>query len=51
MIPSSEILATIYVTRHCTQYGCRKCIAQARWNRRKKWHTRKNTTRRDTARK
>jgi hypothetical protein len=51
MIPPNEILATIYVTRHCTEYGCRKCIARARWNRRKKRHTRKRAARHTHGRK
>ena len=36
MSRASEILATTYAVRHCTVHGCRKCIARARWNRRKK---------------
>jgi hypothetical protein len=51
-ITTSEILALTYAQRHCTEYGCRKCAARARWNRRKGWRTRKNnTTRRSTRRK
>ena len=37
--------------RHCTEYGCRKCAARARWSRRKKWQSRKSQTRRATGRK
>ena len=48
---TSEILAIAYTKRHCTEYGCQKCAARARWNRRKGWHTRKNPTHRNTKRK
>jgi hypothetical protein len=51
MIPSSGSLAFPYASRHCTQYGCRKCIARSRWFRRKKWRTRKIVNRRNTGRK
>ena len=47
----SEIIAVTYAVRHCTEYGCRKCTARARWNRRKKWQSRKNPNRRATGRK
>jgi hypothetical protein len=47
----SEILATAYAARHCTARGCPKCIACARWSRRKKWQSRKNPNRRATGRK
>jgi hypothetical protein len=47
----SEIIAVTYGVRHCTEYGCRKCIARARWSRRKKWQSRKNPNRRATGRK
>lgn len=39
---TSKILAITYAARHCTQYGCQKCAARARWNRRKGWRSRKN---------
>jgi hypothetical protein len=47
----SEIIAVTYAVRHCTEYGCRKCIARARWSRRKKWQSRKSPIRRATGRK
>jgi hypothetical protein len=47
----TEVIAATYVARHCTEYGCRKCIARARWNRRKGWQTRKSPIRRKTGRK
>jgi len=46
----AEIIAVTYIVRHCNEYGCEKCIARARWNRRKKWH-RKNSARRAAGRK
>ncbi len=50
MSRAAEIIAVTYVVRHCNEYGCRKCIARARWNRRKRWQSRKNS-RRATGRK
>jgi hypothetical protein len=47
----NEIIAITYAARHCTEYGCPKCIARARWNRRKKWQSRKSPIRRATGRK
>jgi hypothetical protein len=47
----SEIIAVTYMVRHCSEHGCRKCIARARWSRRKKWQSRKNPARRATGRK
>ena len=47
----AEIVVAAYVARHCTEYGCRKCIARARWSRRKKWQSRKSLIRRNTGRK
>ena len=47
----SDNIAVTYAVRHCTEYGCRKCIACARWRRRKKWHSRKSPIRRATGRK
>jgi hypothetical protein len=47
----SEIIAVAYAVRHCTEYGCLKCAARARWSRRKKWQSRKSQTRRLTGRK
>jgi hypothetical protein len=51
VIISSEILAVAYLVRHCGKRGCGKCIARARWHRRKKWRTIKNPARRATGRK
>jgi hypothetical protein len=51
MSRNSEITAATYITRHCTEYGCRKCIARARWSRRKKWQSRKSPIRSKTGRK
>jgi hypothetical protein len=51
MIPSSENPAIKYASRHCTEYGCRKCNARVRWARRKKWRTRKSSVHRNTGRK
>jgi hypothetical protein len=50
-VTTSEILAITYAQRHCTEYGCRKCAARARWNRRKGWRARKSPARRSTRRK
>jgi hypothetical protein len=44
----TEVIAAAYAVRHCTEYGCRKCIARARWGRRKKWQSRKSPIRRAT---
>jgi hypothetical protein len=30
---------------HCTEGGCRKCIARSHWKRRKAWRTRKSPIR------
>jgi hypothetical protein len=51
MIPASEILAIAYSSRHCTEYGCRKCAARARWHRRRQWRTRKKIAPYKTGRK
>jgi hypothetical protein len=42
MSRANEIIAIVYTGRHCTVQGCRKCIARARWNRRKKRQSRKS---------
>jgi len=47
----TEAIAAMYLARHCTEYGCRKCIARAHWNRRKGWRSRKSPIRRNTGRK
>lgn len=51
MIYTREILAITYAKRHCTEYGCRKCAARARWKRRKKWRSHKNPASRRMGRK
>ena len=51
MILPAEIIAITRAGRHCTEHGCRKCIARARWRRRKQWRTRKKPTHRKTGRK
>ena len=48
---AAEIIAVTLAVRHCTEYGCRKCIARARWSRRKKWQARKTSFRRTPGRK
>jgi hypothetical protein len=47
----SEIIAVTYAVRHFGEYGSPKAVARARWNRRKKWQTRKNPARRNSGRK
>ncbi len=47
----TEVIAATYVARHCTEFGCRKCIARARWSRRKRWQSQKRPIRRATGRK
>lgn len=42
--PSEERLI-FESARHCTKYGCRKCIARAKWNRRKAWRASKHPNR------
>jgi hypothetical protein len=51
MSRASEIIAVTYTIRHCTEHGCPKCAARARWNRRKKWQARKSQNRRTAGRK
>jgi hypothetical protein len=31
----AEIITVTFLARHCTEYGCEKCAARSRWNRRK----------------
>jgi hypothetical protein len=47
----SEIIAVAYAVRHRNEYGHPKAIARARWDRRKKWQTRKNPARSNNGRK
>lgn len=51
MSRAAEIIAVTYAVRRYGEYGSPKAVARARWNRRKKWQTRKNHTRRNTGRK
>ena len=51
MSRAAEIATAVYLVRHCTEYGCEKCAARVRWNRRKKWQSRKSPSRRATGRK
>lgn len=51
MSRTAEIITVAYMVRHCTEYGCQKCAARIRWDRRKKWQSRKNPNRRTTGRK
>jgi hypothetical protein len=51
MSRAGEIMAIAVAVRHCNEYGCRKCIARARWGRRKRWQSRKSPNRRSTGRK
>jgi hypothetical protein len=51
MSRASEITAVAYTVRHCTEYGCQKYAARARWSLRKKWQSRKSQNRRATGRK
>jgi hypothetical protein len=51
MIAPRQTPVIAYPSRHCTEYGCGKCTAQARWDRRKKWRARRRTVRRNTGRK
>ena len=47
----SEIIAVTYAVRHRNEYGHPKAIVRARWDRRKKWQTRKDPAHRSTGRK
>lgn len=51
MSRATDIIVTAYAVRHCNEYGCQKCAAQARWDRRKKRNSRKAASRRSTGRK
>jgi hypothetical protein len=48
---ASQTHACAFAVRDCTDYRCPKCVARARWNRRKAPRSRKNPARRSTARK
>jgi hypothetical protein len=43
----TDLLATGYIARHCTDPHCAKCIARARWYRRKGWQTGKAPARKN----
>jgi hypothetical protein len=47
----TEIIAATYAVRHRNEYGSLKAVARVRWDRRKKWRTRKDPDRRNTGRK
>ncbi len=51
MNTASEVVVIMHAGRHCTEYGCRKCAARGRWNRRKGWRSRKSPIRRAAGRK
>lgn len=51
MIRLPEELTFPVTGRHCTNYQCRKCIARAKWYRRKAWRSGKNQHRRKSGRK
>jgi hypothetical protein len=46
----SDLLATGYIGRHCTEPQCAKCIARARWYRRKARRSENNKIRKNTRR-
>lgn len=41
-------LITAEYTRHCTSTECEKCLARARWSRRKAWRPSKNPVRKSS---
>jgi hypothetical protein len=47
---SHQIKARV-IRPHCTQPGCRKCIARGHWIKRKAWRSRKNPARPNNGRK
>jgi hypothetical protein len=44
----SDLLAAEYIARHCANPQCTKCIARARWYRRKGWRAAKTSTRKSS---
>jgi hypothetical protein len=51
MSPRTHSPVTTRPAPHCTESGCRKCIARWHWLRRKAWRTHKSTVRRSHGRK
>ena len=51
MSPGTHALVTTRNAPHCTESGCRKCIARWHWLRRKAWRTNKSPIRRSHGRK
>jgi len=47
----TDIIAATYAVRHRHGYGSLKTVARIRWDRRKKWKTRKDPARRNSGRK
>jgi hypothetical protein len=47
----TDLLASGYIARHCTDPYCGKCIARARWYRRKARRSGKSPARKNTGRK
>ena len=47
----TEELAVSVTNRHCTAFECRKCLARAKWYRRKAWRSSKRPNRRNYGRK
>ncbi len=43
----TDLIAGGYLPRHCTDPYCAKCIARARWYRRKGWRSGKNSARKN----
>jgi hypothetical protein len=41
-------LITAEYLRHCTNVKCEKCLARARWSRRKAWRSSKDPSRKNT---
>jgi hypothetical protein len=44
----SDLLASGYIARHCTNPRCAKCSARARWYRRKGWRASKTQVRKNS---
>jgi len=42
MSRQAEIITVAFLARHCAEYGCEKCAARSRWNRRKGWRSEKS---------
>lgn len=44
----TDLLVSEYLTRHCTDPYCAKCVARSRWNRRKGWRSGKAPARKNS---